>query len=217
MNYRILLVISGNGYINRYYIDKNCYNNQEVLFNAVCSQKDFFVGNVLTSLCALTIYMLFFVLYMQYKVFSNEIVKKRFLLCMLVGGIEGLKETCCCHIINYYSFMFLCALLPIFLFNYNYYWKMNHLLLNLLPYIVVMTVLNIVLYKGGFYSNKAIFSPSPDGRSQYTNNRLDIVLLFNIPYLLALTIQMIRWRYVLQNVNTTINTPAVVLELCNLH
>lgn len=213
MNYRILLVISGDRYINRYYIDKNCYDNQEVLFNAVCSQKDFVVGNALTSLCALTIYMLFFVLYMQYKVFSNKIGKKRFLLCVFVSSIEGIQKTCCCHIFNYYSFMFLCALLPVFLFSYTSYWKICYLFLNFLPYIVVMTVLNILLYKGEFYSNKVMFPQSLNDYSQYFNNKLDIILMFNAPYLLALTIQMIRWRYVVQNVNTTINNSVTALEI----
>lgn len=100
------------------------------------------------------------------------------------------------------------AFLPIIMFDYKAYNDLSGYAWNIGWYLLALTMINIALYKHGVFKLNQDLPEIDDNTTPVLvnlkrvlsndncrghNNQLKMILMFNIPYLVAFSVQMLRW------------------------
>lgn len=109
------------------------------------------------------------------------------------------------------------AFLPIIMFDYKAYNDFMGYVWNVGWYLLALTMINIALYKNGIFKLNQELPEIDDNpplrlvdlkgalsqdNCRGHNNQLEMVLMFNLPYVVAFVAQMLRWRKVYNTVQS---------------
>lgn len=191
--------------------------DKQKLFNLVYGQQSFLIGDLCTTMGGLVLFITFFYMYL-WKINKEKRNMAKFMSDITRFLYSPFHSK---TMLISYVILWITLLLPVLLFRYGRYWNLSGIFLNTMLYAFVLLLLNIILYKNCFYCKQNVGLQVEDAQSHRPikhyaedfQNRLDMVILFNFPYLIAFIVQMLRWKFVVNQINSLISKECIIINL----